>query len=283
MVKLADYKGGQTAWCPGCGNFGILGAVKQALVNLGLEPHQVLMVSGIGQAGKLPHYTQANVFNSLHGRALPVAVGARLANPELTILVIGGDGDGYSEGGNHTMHAMRRNHDLTYIVHDNQVYGLTKGQASPTSDEGYITKTSLHGADPPVNPIALGIVSGATFVARSFAGDAVHLAEMLVQAVRHKGFSLVDVLQPCVSFNRKNTWEWYWQRIYKIEEGYNPADRIAALERAQEWGEKIPIGVMYRKEGAAAFESHIPALEKGPMWKRRLRPSAAAVLLDEFK
>ncbi len=283
MVKLADYEGGETAWCPGCGNFGILNAVKHAMVGLGLEPHQVLMVSGIGQAGKLPHYTQGNVFNSLHGRALPVALGAKLANPELTVIVFGGDGDGYSEGGNHSLHSMRRNHDITYVVHDNQIYGLTKGQASATTDEGYVSKTTPHGADSPINPIAFAIVAGATFVARSFAGEPDHLADMIAHAVRHKGFSMVDVLQPCVSFNRKNTWEWYQQRAYRIENDYDPTDRTAALTRAMEWGDKIPLGVIYRKEGAPTFESRIPSLCRGPLWKRNLEPQAVLSLLEAFK
>ena len=281
MVQLSDYAGGLTAWCPGCGNFGILTALKEALVNLDLEPHQVLMVSGIGQAGKLPHYTRANVFNSLHGRAIPVAIGAKLANPELTVIAIGGDGDGYAEGGNHTLHAMRRNHDITYLVHDNQVYGLTKGQASPTSDPGFVTKTTLHGADPPVNPVALAIAAGATFVARSFAGDLPHLSQMIAEGIRHKGFALVDILQPCVTFNRKNTWAWYQERVYHLPQKYKADDPIAAYEKAHEWGERIPIGVLYRKE-EPTFESRIPALKEGPLIRRKLDARAAAGPMAEF-
>jgi 2-oxoglutarate ferredoxin oxidoreductase subunit beta len=281
MVQLADYAGGPTAWCPGCGNFGILTALKEALVNLELEPYQVLMVSGIGQAGKLPHYTKANVFNSLHGRAIPVAIGAKLANPDLTVIAIGGDGDGYAEGGNHTLHAMRRNHDITYLVHDNQVYGLTKGQASPTSDPGFVTKTTLHGADPPVNPVALAITAGATFVARSFAGDLPHLSQMIAEGIRHKGFALVDILQPCVTFNRKNTWTWYKDRVYHLPQKYEPDDPIAAYEKAHEWGERIPIGVLYHKE-EPTFESRIPALKEGPLMRRKLDVRAAAGPMAEF-
>ena len=216
MVTMTDYAGGTSAWCPGCGNFGILKAVKKALVELDIEPYQVLMVSGIGQAGKLPHYTRCNVFNSLHGRTLPVAVGAKISNPKLIVIAVGGDGDGYGEGGNHFIHTMRRNHDITYLVHNNQVYGLTKGQASPTSDQGFVTKTTPEGAVTPINPIALAIGAGAGFVARAFAGDVGYLASLIKMGIRYKGFALIDILQPCVVFNHKNTYSWYRERVYKL-------------------------------------------------------------------
>ncbi len=174
-ISLADYAGIPTAWCPGCGNFGILKAVNQALVDLQIEPYNVLLVSGIGQAGKLPHYTRGNVLNVLHGRPLPAAIGAKIVNPGLTVIAVSGDGDGYGEGGNHFLHSVRRNHDITYLVHNNQVYGLTKGQASPTSDLGFVTKTSLEGASNPLNPLSVAIAAGASFVARGFAGDIPHL------------------------------------------------------------------------------------------------------------
>ncbi len=282
MVTLADYKGLESAWCPGCGNFGILNAVKKALVGLDLEPHQVLMVSGIGQAGKLPHYMKANTFNSLHGRPVSPAVAAKIANPELTVIAVSGDGDGYGEGGNHFIHAMRRNHDITYLVHNNQVYGLTKGQASPTSDEGFVTKTTLHGAPVPVSPLALAIVTGAGFVARGFAGDPEHLAELIRQGIKHKGFSLIDILQPCVSFNRKNTYEWYRERVYKVDSGdYDPEDRMAALEKALEWGDRIPTGVIYRHE-SPAFEEQFPALAEKSLVRQPINPKKIAPLLDEL-
>jgi 2-oxoglutarate ferredoxin oxidoreductase subunit beta len=282
MVTLADYKGLESAWCPGCGNFGILNAVKKALVGLGLEPHRVLMVSGIGQAGKLPHYMKANTFNSLHGRPVSPAVAAKIANPELTVIAVSGDGDGYGEGGNHFIHAMRRNHDITYLVHNNQVYGLTKGQASPTSDEGFVTKTTLHGAPVPVSPLALAIVTGAGFVARGFAGDSDHLADLSRQGIRHKGFSLIDILQPCVSFNRKNTFDWYRERVYKVDSGnYDPEDRMAALEKALEWGDRIPTGVIYRHE-SPAFEEQFPGLAEKPLVKQSINPKKIARLLEEL-
>lgn len=282
MVEMADYAGSKPAWCPGCGNFGILTALKNALVALEIEPYRVLMVSGIGQAGKLPHYTKGNVLNVLHGRTLPAASGAKIANPELIVIAVGGDGDGYGEGGNHFINTVRRNHDITYLVHNNQVYGLTKGQASPTSDFGFVTKTTPQGADIPLNPIAVAIAAGASFVSRSFAGDVEYLSQLIMQGIQHHGFALIDVLQPCVSFNHKNTYAWYRERVYKLEEnGYNPGDKMAAFEKAQEWDDRIPIGVIYREE-KATYEERLPALSRGPLVRRELDPMQARKLLDEF-
>jgi 2-oxoglutarate ferredoxin oxidoreductase subunit beta len=283
MVELSDYAGLKPAWCPGCGDFGILRALNRALVEMEIEPHQVLFVSGIGQAGKLPHYTRGNVFNSLHGRPVPPAIGAKIANHELIVIAVSGDGDAYGEGGNHFIHAARRNHDITYLVHNNQVYGLTKGQASPTSDFGFITKTTPYGAASPLNPMALAIICGASFVARSFAGDIDHLSHVIKEGITHKGFALIDILQPCPSFNHKNTFQWYRERVYKLEDenGYNPDDRKAALERAQEWGEGIPIGIIYRKE-LPVYEDQLPALSQGPLVRQKDIPVRVEKLLAEF-
>jgi 2-oxoglutarate ferredoxin oxidoreductase subunit beta len=281
MSTLADYVGLEPTWCPGCGNFGVLKALNRALVELEIEPHQLLMVSGIGQAGKLPHYSRGNVFNSLHGRPVPPAIGAKIANSGLVVIAVSGDGDAYGEGGNHFLHAMRRNHDITYLVHNNQVYGLTKGQASPTSDLGFITKTTPYGASPPVNPIALAIASGATFVARGFAGDVAHLAGLIKKGIQHRGFSLIDILQPCVSFNHKNTYSWYRERVYKLGEDYDPGDRPGAIEKAQEWGDRIAIGVIYQVSHLT-FEEQIPTLEKGPLVSQKLEPAKVERLLDGF-
>ncbi len=239
------------AWCPGCGNFGILAAVRAALARMGKKPNEVVLVSGIGQAAKLPHYVRANCFNGLHGRALPAATGIKIANRDLTVMVTTGDGDCYGEGGNHFLHAIRRNPDITVIVHDNQVYGLTKGQASPTSEKGYVTKVQRGGVvAEPLRPLRLAIALGCGFVARGFSGDSEHLTDLIVQAVSYRGFSLIDVLQPCVSFNKLNTRAWYGQRIYKLDQvpGYDPSDRSAAFEKADEWGDAIPLGVVYRRE-----------------------------------
>jgi len=221
-----------------------------ALVSLNLEPHQVAFVSGIGQASKLPHYLKCNCFNGIHGRVLPVATGLKLANPSLRVIGEGGDGDGYAEGGNHFIHAMRRNIDITYIVHNNQVFGLTKGQPSPTSEQGFTSGMSPGGAVlPPMPVLEFAIALDIGYVARGFAGEINHLVELISGAIQHKGFAFVDVLQPCVSFNKVNTSAWYKQRVYKLEE-HDPSDRDAALEAARQWGEKIPIGLIYRSDRA---------------------------------
>jgi len=282
MVTVSDYAGLKPAWCPGCGNFGILEALNRALVEMEIEPHQVLLVSGIGQAGKLPHYTRGNVFNSLHGRPVSPAIGAKIANSELIVIAVSGDGDAYGEGGNHFLHAARRNHDITYLVHNNQVYGLTKGQASPTSDVGFITKTTPYGAASPVNPIALAIVSGASFVGRGFAGDIDHLANLIKKGITHRGFALIDILQPCISFNHKNTFQWYRERVYELEdEKYDPSDKKAALEKALIWGERIPIGIIY-EENLPVYEDQLPALSVGPLVKQKIDPRRVEKLLAEF-
>lgn len=251
-MDIADFKSNdEIAWCPGCGDFGILTAVKQALVKLGRPPKDILLISGIGQAAKLPHYVKSNCFNGLHGRALPAAAGAKIANRELTVLVTTGDGDCYGEGGNHFMHNIRRNLDITVIVHDNQIYGLTKGQASPTTDTGMVTKVQTEGVIlEPIRPLEIAIALGAGFVARGYSTDGDHLSSLILEGIRHKGFALIDVLQPCVSFNKKNTYEWYSKRVYKVNDdpSYNPNNRIAAFEKATEWGDRIPIGIIYRAE-----------------------------------
>jgi 2-oxoglutarate ferredoxin oxidoreductase subunit beta len=247
-----DFKSNDTiAWCPGCGNFGIIDALKEAFVQLKLSPQQILLVSGIGQAAKLPHYVKANCFNGLHGRALPVAVAAKMANRNLTVVVTTGDGDCYGEGGNHFLHNIRRNVDITVIVHDNQIYGLTKGQASPTSDTGLVTKVQTDGVIlNPFHPLQVALVLGAGFVARGFSKEKEHLAWLITEAIQYKGFSLIDVLQPCVSFNKKNTYAWYSERVYKVNDanGYDEGNMEHAFQKASEWGDNIPIGLIYRKE-----------------------------------
>lgn len=283
QVTIEEYTGLQTAWCPGCGDFGILNAVKKALVDLNLPPYRVLFVSGIGQAGKLPHYTRGNIFNALHGRDVPVACAAKIANQELVVIAVGGDGDAYGEGGNHILHAMRRNHDITYLVHNNQVYGLTKGQTSPTSDSGYVTATSPHGAPHPLNPILLALAVGCSFVARGYAGEYVQLAGLIKAGIRHRGFALIDILQPCVTFNHKNTYAWYRERVYKLEEtGHNSADRAAAMIKAEEWGDRIPIGIFYQTTAEPTFEERLPALERGALVSQPIEPQRVAALLDGF-
>ena len=284
MVSLKDYENGETAWCPGCGNFQILQAVKQALVNLEIEPYQVVFVSGIGQAAKLPHYLKCNLFNGLHGRALPVATGVKIVNHELTVLAIGGDGDGYGEGGNHLIHAIRRNIDITYIVHNNQIYGLTKGQASPTSEMGLKTKTTPQGVIlKPFNPIAMAISLGATFVARGYSAKTSHLTELIEEGIKHKGFSLIDVLQPCVSYNRLNTYKWYNKRIYdvKTDSDFNPENTVVSFEKSLEWGNKIPIGIIHKSK-RPSYEEQVSILRKGILVNQKYNVEKMQKILKEF-
>lgn len=265
MPTIDNYAGQTPSWCPGCGNFSILNAVKQAFVELGLSPHQVLIVSGIGQSSKLPHYMRCNTFNGLHGRTLPVATGAKLANHELAVVAVAGDGDCYGEGGNHLIHTIRRNPDITVLVHNNQIYGLTKGQASPTTETGMATKLQPGGVVlSPFNPVTLAVSQNAGFVARGFSGEIPHLTELIKEAVNHKGFSIVDILQPCVTFNKLNTYSWYKERVYKLDANHNPEDMMQALEKGFEWGEKIPVGIIY-KNSRPAFEEQISALKRGPL------------------
>lgn len=271
------------AWCPGCGNFGVLNALKGALARLDLRPEQVLMVSGIGQAAKLPHYLRCNTFNGLHGRTLPVAAGARIANHDLVVIAAGGDGDGYAEGGNHFLHAMRRNLDMTYLVHNNQVYGLTKGQASPTSDPGMVTGTTPRGHFVgPERPLALAVASDCSFVARGYAGEMKHLSDLIERAIRNEGFSFVEILQPCVSFNKVNTFDWYKERVYFLEgTAHDPTDRAAAFAKALEWGEKIPLGVLYRCD-RKTYEELAGLKGSPPLAVRERDAKRLAGLFEEF-
>ncbi len=282
MVTGADYGKFETAWCPGCGNFPILKAVVKALVQSDLEPHQVLFVSGIGQAAKAPHYLKANLFNGLHGRAIPVATGARLANPGLKVIVESGDGCVYGEGGNHFLAAIRRNIDLTLLVHNNQVYGLTKGQASPTSGVGFVTKAQPGGVRAePFNPVAVAVSMHAGFVARGFSGKIDHLADLIRQAIAHRGLALVDVLQPCVSFNKVNTFAWYNKRVYELPPAHDSTDWEAAMKVASEWGERIPLGVIHRSR-RPPFEDGLPALAQGPLFGRETDREKLAEIMEHF-
>jgi 2-oxoglutarate ferredoxin oxidoreductase subunit beta len=227
----------------------LLGALKLALSKLGKTPRELLFVSGIGQAAKLPHYVKANFFNGLHGRALPAAAGAKIANNELTVIVTTGDGDCYGEGGNHFMHNIRRNVDMTVIVHDNQVYGLTKGQASPTSEPGMRTTLQPNGVIlGAFHPLETALALGCGFAARGYAAEKEHLAGLILEGINYRGFSLIDVLQPCVSFNKLNTYDWYAGRVYKLPGDHDPADKERARAKAAEWGGRIPIGVIYKAD-----------------------------------
>lgn len=282
MPTSEDYKGQVPAWCPGCGNFQILSVVKQALAELGIEPWEVLVVSGIGQSGKLPHYMKCHTFNGLHGRTLPVATAAKLANHSLHVIAVAGDGDCYGEGGNHFLHAIRRNPNITLIVHDNQIYGLTKGQASPTTARGTRTKVQPSGVPAePMNPLTLAISQDCSFVARGFAGDPEYLKELMKAAITHKGFSLLDILQPCVTFNKVNTFKWYRERVYKLEAEYDPYDRMKAFERALEWGEKIPNGIFYKKD-KDTLEEMFPTIREEPLVRQKFSIEDVKSEIEKF-
>lgn len=242
----------EPAWCPGCGNFAIREAVLKALNDSGLKKREVVMVSGIGQAAKMPHYIETNFFNGLHGRALPAATGIKLANPDLNVIVESGEGCNYGEGGNHFLAALRRNIGLTLLVHNNQIYGLTKGQASPTTEFGQKTKSTPLGVmNHPFHPLTVAIATGAGYVARGFSGEISHLANLIVEAIRYPGFALVDILMPCISFNKVGTFQWYKKRVKNLPEDYNPSDKVAAMATAEKWGDEIPIGVIYKRDPAA--------------------------------
>ena len=254
-------------WCPGCGDFGVLKSIKEAIVALGIAPHEVLVVSGIGCSSNLPGFIHAYGVHSLHGRALPVASGAALANHALHVIAVGGDGDGYGIGMGHFIHAMRRNLNVTYIVMDNEVYGLTTGQASPTTMEGHKTKSTPRGnVEKPIQPLALALVTGATYVARGFSAEQKHLTRLVTEAIDHRGFSLIDVFSPCVTFNMLNTYAWFKERVYKLEEekGYDSTDLMAALGKSLEFGSRIPIGCLYKID-KPIYDDSEPVFQKGPL------------------
>jgi len=261
----------EPTWCPGCGDYGILMALKMALEKANAVPENTLIVFGIGCSGNMSNWVNTYGFHGLHGRPLPVATGAKLANHDLLVIAEGGDGDGYGIGISHFIHACRRNIDITYIVHNNQIYGLTTGQTSPTSEKGFISQSTPHGSiEMPINPLALAITSGATYVARGYAGHVRHLAELIAQGIAHKGFALIDVLQPCFTFNHVNTYDFFKKRVYKLEDhGYTPTNRQKALLKTLEWGEKIPIGLFY-KEHRKTYGDELPQIAKKPLVKQNI-------------
>ncbi|MDY0188556.1 MAG: thiamine pyrophosphate-dependent enzyme [Syntrophus sp. (in: bacteria)] len=266
---------GEIAWCPGCGNFAIRDALEGALAELAIPPREIVLTSGIGQAAKMPQYLAGNYFNGLHGRALPVAVGVKLARPELTVIVVSGDGCNYGEGGNHFLHSLRRNLDLTVLTCNNQVYGLTKGQSSPTTDLGRMNMFDPRGNEnEPLNPLALAIVLGAPFVARGFAGEKEHLKGLLKEAIQFRGTAVVDILQPCVSFNKVNTYAYYRQRVYRLDAPGK--DRREALEIAEIRGDRIPVGVFLKDE------SRSPREPDGRLFRKGVTPGDMENLLQKW-
>lgn len=266
-------------WCPGCGNFGIWMSLKNALAQLNIGTDDGVVVYGVGCHGNMNDWMKIYGVAALHGRTLPVAQGLKLANRKLPVIVVSGDGDGLGEGGNHFLHAAKRNPDITVLIHDNQVYGLTTGQASPTAEAGFKTKSTPEGVnEAPVNPLTLAITAGATFVARGFAGDSPGLTDIMKAAIVHKGFAVIDILQPCVTFDRVHTYQWYRERIYSIE---TPDTKIKALEMAAQWGDKIPVGIFY-KVVKPTSEDHEAALAAGPLKDLPLEITNLDELLREF-
>jgi 2-oxoglutarate ferredoxin oxidoreductase subunit beta len=258
-------------WCPGCGNFGVLNTLKFAIVQENMDPSQIMLVSDIGQAGKIPMWLNVYGFHGLHGRALPLAQGMKIANPMLRVVVVAGDGGAYAEGGGHYIAACRRNVDLTYLVHDNSVYALTTGQVSPTSQRGSKTPTTPDGSlEPDLNPLQVAIASGATFVARAFAGDQEHFQQVFTAAMKHPGFAVVDILQPCVIWNKVQTWQSWEKRVVRIPATHNVKDKHAAFKLAEsQWSEKIPIGILYQ-ERRPTFEEQVGRSIDLPLTQRDL-------------
>ncbi len=285
QITLPELKGkADPDWCPGCGDFGVLAALQKAVVELQVEPRNIVTISGIGCSSNLPGYINTYGMHTLHGRALAVATGVKLANHALTVVVTGGDGDGFGIGGNHFIHTMRRNVDLVYLAMDNQIYGLTTGQVSPTSRLGMKTKSTPFGSvEGPINPITLALAAGATFVARGFSGEQKHLTDLIKQAIRHKGFAFIDVFSPCVTYNHDNTYPWFKQRVKKLEEdsSYDPGNWIGAMEKSQIWGEEIPIGKFFQRTDLPSLHESEPILDEGePLAHRRL--GIAPVVAKDF-
>jgi 2-oxoglutarate/2-oxoacid ferredoxin oxidoreductase subunit beta len=287
-ITMANFKGKvDPDWCPGCGDYGVLAAVQNALVELQIPNHQVATVSGIGCSSNFPGFIETYGIHSLHGRSLPVAQGLKMANHAMTVLVTGGDGDGFGIGCGHFVHAMRRNVDLLYLVMDNQIYGLTTGQTSPTSRLGMKTKSMPYGnIESPLSPVTLALAAGATFVARGFSADQKHLTELIKQGIEHKGFSFIDVFSPCVTYNKDNTFQWFRPRVKKLEENpaYDNTDWAMAMEKSILWGDEIPIGKFFERTDLPSLNEAEPVLKKGPLvgQSNRLPPEVAKAFVDEL-
>ena len=286
-MVMADLKGKvDPDWCPGCGDYGVLAAVQKALVELQIPKHDVVTVSGIGCSSNFPGFIDTYGMHTLHGRSLPVANGMKLANHDMTVLVTGGDGDGFGIGVGHFVHSMRRNIDLTYLVMDNQIYGLTTGQTSPTSRIGMKTKSMPFGnLENPANPISLALAAGATFVARGFSADQKHLTELIKKAITHKGFSFIDVFSPCVTYNHDNTFQWFRPRVKKLEEsGHDSSDWVAAMEKSLLWGDEIPIGLFFERTDLPTLHEAEPVLKAGALVHQDIRIPAAVAkgFVDEL-
>ncbi len=282
MATIKQFVGHTPTWCPGCGDWGIGVSIRSAFSQMGLEPSSLMAAFDIGCSGNMNDFLNAYAMHTLHGRSVVNAIGMKIANHSAPVVVIGGDGALYGEGGNHFIHACRGNHDITVIAHDNMVYGLTTGQVAPTAHQGYKSKSTPAGIlEISVNPLALAITQGATFIAQAYAGDVPHLIDMIKQGISHKGFSLVNVLQPCVTFNKVNTYQYYNKRVYKLEEGYDSGNFDSAMQKTLEMKEeKFPIGIIYKTD-RPAFHELIPQLNSAPLVKKE-RFTDFESLIDSF-
>lgn len=286
VLTAANYKTAtKITWCAGCGDYGVVASLQKAAAMLSIPNHELLVVSGIGCSSNLPNFVKSYGFHGLHGRSLPVAAGAKLANHDMKVVVTGGDGDGYGIGLGHFIHSARRNFDMTYIVMDNEIYGLTTGQCSPTSERDMKTKSTPQGNhENPVNPITLALSAGASFVARGFSGEPDHLSKLMAAAIAHRGFSLIDVFSPCVTYNHQNTGPWFKERVYKLEDNNHPTDQFdVAITKSLEWGAKIPIGLFYKAD-KPIYEEDEPALKKGALAKQPVghSPDTLAKIYQSF-
>ena len=283
-LTLKMYKSStRPTWCPGCGDYGLLSGIQKALYELKIEPKDVAIISGIGCSSNLPHFLNTYGVHSIHGRALPVAMGVRLANHEITTIAAGGDGDGYGIGVGHFVHACRRNVNMTYMVMNNNIYGLTTGQASPTTLEGTVTKSTPKGYElhePPLNPLTLALGAGATFVARVFSGNIKHMVKVIVEGIKHRGFAFIDVLSPCVTFQKRQTYDFYKERVYELEESHDKTDFIEAIKRAREF-EKLPLGIFYQVN-KPIYEDGEPAYAQGPLVKQPIGLKPDDDILKQF-
>ncbi|HLC65319.1 MAG TPA: 2-oxoacid:ferredoxin oxidoreductase subunit beta [Candidatus Nanoarchaeia archaeon] len=281
---MEDIGTGQIpTWCPGCGDYVILASLKEALIELKLDLSNTVLVSGIGCGSKTPHFIKSYGFEGLHGRIMPVATGIKLANHKLTVIGVGGDGDGYGIGGNHFIHTARRNLDITYVLQNNEVYGLTKGQYSPTSPKGFISPTTPEGSiDEPVNPVTTAITAGATFVARSHSMDINLTKEMIKQAILHKGFSVVDVLQLCPTYNKMVTAQLFKDNLYKLGADYDPSKKVKAFEKGLEM-KPMPIGVIYREEGKLTYEDQLPQIAEKPLVKHKIGEVDVSSIVNRYR
>lgn len=283
MSTIADFKTAfMPNWCPGCGDFGIWGSLKNALVSKGWGPSDFCLVYGIGCHGHMVNFLKSYAIETLHGRPIPVAQGIRLANHKLPVIIVAGDGDTFGEGTNHLVHIARRNVNATMIVHDNQVYGLTTGQTAPTAQKGFKTKSTPSGVlEEAINPAAIAISAGATFVARGFAGDIPGLTKLIVAALNHKGFAFIDVFQPCVTFNSVNTYQWWREHLIQMDSSHDVTNRAQAFAKALEWQDKIPLGVLYKVE-KPTYEEQTPQISISPLVDQPLEPQKLQELMEEL-